>query len=67
MCPLTPSLSPSDGERIPRTVGSRFVPLNPSPALKGTLSPSEGERDEVRGLSVAPRLMGRVPFRVGEG
>ena len=28
---------------------------SPSPALKGTLSPSEGERDGVRGRSSAPR------------
>ena len=46
------------GVRTPQTDGSRFVPLNPSPALKGTLSPSGGERDGVRGPSVEPRSMG---------
>ena len=32
---------------------------DPSPALKGTLSPSKGERDGERGPSVDPRFMGR--------
>ena len=43
------------GVRTSRTTGSRLVPLNPSPALKGTLSPSEG----VRGPFVMPRFVGR--------
>ena len=44
---------------IPRTGGSRFAPLDPSPALKGTLSPSEVERDGVRGPSGDPRFISK--------
>ncbi len=47
------------GERIPQTGDSRFAPLNPSPALKGTLSPSKGERERERGPSVESRFMGK--------
>jgi hypothetical protein len=35
-------------ERLPRT-SSRFAPMNPFTRATGTLSPSEGEREGVRG------------------
>jgi U32 family peptidase len=47
----SPPLEEREGERTPRTDISRIRPLNqiPSPGLKATLSPSDGERDGVRG------------------
>ena len=48
--PFTPSLSPSDGGRFPRT-NSRVESMNsPLTRPSGTFSPSEGERDGVRGF-----------------
>ncbi len=47
---VTANVRIPNSERPPPAGGSRFGPLNPSPALKGTLSPSEGEREGVRGL-----------------
>ena len=52
---LAPSDSESAGVRIPRTKTSRLKPLNlPLTRPSGTLSPSEGERDGVRGALDAP-------------
>ncbi len=48
-------------ERIPRNDFLRLQTLNrPLTRPEGTLSPSEGERDGVRGPSVVPRFMGSV-------
>ena len=53
--------TPSGAERVPGTGGSRSTSPPPSPAPKGTLSPSEGERDGVRGRSVEPGSTQKAP------
>jgi len=46
-------------EEIPRTGRACFEALPPLTRPQGTLSPSEGERERVRGQFIESRLMGR--------
>ena len=50
------------GERILRKDISRTRPLNPLTRPEGTLSPSDGEREGVRGLSAEKRFKERRPI-----
>jgi hypothetical protein len=67
--PLTPALSPSEGERTPRPFDALCAP---EPQGKGgpltpALSPSEGERGNRRQLSGEPRFMGRETHHQSAG
>jgi biotin synthase len=57
-------IHPGLGERMPRAHKTPCEIRNPSLALSGTLSPSDGERDGVRGLSSEPRSKGKVSDRI---
>ena len=56
---VTANVRIPNSERPPPAGGSRFGPLNPSPALKGTLSPSEGEREGGEGAARRAQLHGK--------
>ena len=64
--PLSPSLSPLQGERTPRHSDALCIPEPQVGPLTPALSPSEGERGNRRQLSGEPRFRGRGNCRRGD-